>query len=234
MSNMTKVVVAVLLLAVVAFGLIAQTDSEERDVPAFSKLRVNRGIDVRLTQSDRQHLRVDVDGVDLDDVVTEVRGDELRISRAGFGNLLGRGGGVTVDVEFVRLDEIEASGGSDIEGRNAIRAEALTVEVSGGSDVDLTVEDVHQLDFTASGGSDLRLRGTARALTIDASGGSDVAARGLEARRANVRVSGGSDAAVHVTEEIDIEANGGSDVEVYGDPGTRTVDTDRSSDVSWK
>jgi hypothetical protein len=211
----------------------AQTDSEERAIGAFSKLAVSGGIDVYLTQSSEPSLRVEVDGYDLDDVVTEVKGDELRLSRARGALFFGHGGRVTVYLNFVQLSAIEASGGSDIHGRDDMQVERLTVHASGGSDVDLAVQ-AQRLEFVASGGSDLRLRGRTPSLDIVASGGCDVSARSLQSDDVKLVVSGGSDAIVTAGASIDINAHGGSDVSVYGNPAQRTVDNDRSSDVAWR
>lgn len=225
-----------LLLAVAPAGiLVAQSDVEQRQVAPFSKLRVQNGIDVHLAQAEEHAVRIEVDGVDLGDVVTEVVDEELRISRSGWtgiGFLSDKE--VDVYVDFVRLTEVDVSGGSDLEGRSAIELDELSVRASGGSDVRLAAVDVPQLEFALSGGSDLNVEGTTTSLGIEASGGSDVSARQLQAQQAVVRLSGGSDASVQVRERIDVDASGGSDVDVHGDPADRSVDADRSSDVTWK
>lgn len=212
----------------------AQPDQEERELAPFSGLHVQNGIDVYLTRSGRQSLRIEADGVSLEDVVTEVEDRELRLSRPGWtsGGFL-RNNYVKAYIDFEQLTYIRASGGSDLEGRNTLELESLNITASGGSDVDLDV-DAQQLDFSVSGGSDVRVRGSTDSLAVRASGGSDLAARRLQAGRASLRLSGGSDAVVHVNDEIHLEASGGSDVTVHGDPAARDVDTDRSSDVDWR
>ena len=223
-----------LLLAVTPLGIVsAQSDEQERQLAPFSKLRVQNGVGVYLTQSDRETVTIEVAGFDLEDVVTEVVGDELRISRSSRGGGFGFVSHVRAYLDFVQLSEIEVSGGSDVSGRNTIESGELRVVASGGSDLRLAL-NVQQLDFDLASGSDLDAEGSAASLRIEASGGSDVSAGQLQAQRASVRLSGGSDASLRVRDRIEIEAHGGSDVVVYGDPGERTVDTDRSSDVTWR
>jgi hypothetical protein len=82
-----------------------------------------------------------------------------------------------------------------------------------------------------SGGSDAEVRGAARSLTAEASGGSDIEAGSLEAEEATVRVSGGSDATIWASASVDINASGGSDVSVLGNPPQQRVNNDRSSDI---
>jgi Putative auto-transporter adhesin, head GIN domain len=229
-STSTFVAVA-LLLVTGASSTAAAGDSEERPVGAFSKLVVGGGIDVYLTQSDEPRLTIEVEGVDLDDVVTEVVGDELRLSMKRAAGLTMFGGrDVKAHLDFVELTSITASGGSDIESRNRLRLEALEIDASGGSDVDLEIEAA-SLGFRLAGGSDLDVRGDAESVEIEASGGSDVSARSLDAGRVRIKVSGGSDAILRASHEVEIDARSGSDVVVYGNPAVKSIDNDRSSDV---
>jgi hypothetical protein len=229
---LTKRVVPV-MLAIGACSAFAQS-SEDRAVGPFSRLSVQNGIDVYLSQADQEHLRVEVEGYELDDVVSEVEGDELRLYRKGprrSGFLADNR--IAVYLDFVQLSSIEASGGSDIHGRNDMQLEALAVRASGGSDVDLDLEAT-RLELVLAGGSDVRARGSAQSLSIEASGGSDVSAGSLEAERVRLALAGGCDASVRASAAIEIDASGGSDVAVYGNPAERQVRNDRSSDVVWR
>jgi len=218
-----ELVVIPFLLVMGGCSVHAQSDSEDRPVAPFSRLEVQDGIDVYLTQSNEESLRVEVEGFNLDDIVAEVEGDTLTLTNEGRSGLeFVDSRRAKVYLDFVQLSAIEASSGSDIRGENELRLEELSVRASGGSDVDLAVQ-AESLEFTVSGGSDLRV-----------SGDSDVSARSLESERAEVTLSGGSDASVHASEAIVVDARGGSDVSVYGDPAERTFDNDRSSDVAWR
>ena len=229
-----ELVVIPFLLVMGGCSIHAQSDSEGRSVGPFSRLVVQDGIDVYLTQSDEASLRIEVEGYDLDDIVVELDDDTLTLANEG------RSGFEFVDdrrarayLAFVQLSAIEASAGSDIRGENDLRFDELEVRASGGSDVDLTVE-AQSLDFMVSGGSDVRVSGETESLMVEASGGSDVSARSLESERAELTLSGGSDASIHASESVVVDARGGSDVDVYGDPAERTFDNDRSSDIAWR
>jgi hypothetical protein len=230
----TKLVVIPWLLVAGGGAVYAQSDRENRAVAPFSRLEVRNGVDVYLTQSNENSLRVEVEGFDLEDIGTDVEGDTLTLSNAASQEFqFFEGRRAVVHLNFVQLSAIEASSGSDIQGRNDLRLDELTVRASGGSDVELAVH-AQSLEFMLSGGSDLEVSGETQSLAIEASGGSDVSARSLEAERVEVAVSGGSDASIHASAAVDIDARGGSDVVVSGDPAERTVDSDRSSDVVWR
>lgn len=230
-QSMYALVAVAFLLMTGPWSAAAADDSEERPVGAFSKLVVRGGIDVELTQSDTPRLKIEVEGVDLDDVVTEVVGDELRLSMKTAAGLSMFGGrDVKAYLDFVELTSISASGGSDIDSAGRLRLEGLQIQASGGSDVDIDIEAA-SLDFMLSGGSDLDVRGDVESVTINASGGSDVSARSLNAERVTARVSGGSDAILRASGEVEIDARSGSDVVIYGNPAVKSIDNDRSSDV---
>ena len=220
-------------LLVAGTSAYAQSASEERPLAHFSKLVVSDGIDVYLTQSTEESLRLEVEGLELTDIVSEVGGDTLTLRNSrGRGWFDGDEREATVYLNFVQLSSIEASGGSDIESRNNLDLEGLKIDASGGSDIDIALS-TQSLALTLSGGSDAEVRGETEAFTIAASGGSDVSAEAFEAERVTAMVVGGSDASIRVTDILVLDANGGSDVSVYGNPARRTINNDRSSDIAW-
>lgn len=225
----------VVVSAFLAAASVAQADkrTEDRTVSAFSTIRVEGGIDVSLSQSGRARVTVEAEDDSLEDVITVVEDGELRISRARSSGFRVFGGGAVVHVEFAQLSGIEASGGSDIDGRGEIRLDDLSIGASGGSDIDLDVQ-AKRIEFRVSGGSDIDLQGSTDSLEITASGGSDVSAGKLAASRVKLLLSGGSDAIVNAKEAIEVDASGGSDVRILGNPAQRTVNNDRSSGVSWR
>lgn len=229
-----RTLAATFLMAAAAAGSVyAQSASEDRPIGSFSNLIVGNGIDVYLTQAAEESLRIEVEGFDLADIVSVVDGDTLRLSiPSRMNRSFPDDHEATAHVGFVQLSSIEASGGSDIEGRNDLQLDALSIEASGGSDVELAVT-AQSLELALSGGSDAEVSGTTRSLTIAASGGSDVSAEALQAEDATASVSGGSDASLRASASVVLNADGGSDVSVYGDPAQRTVNNDRSSDVVW-
>src|SRR5262245_32216203 len=87
------------------------------------------------------------------------------------------------------------------------------------------------LHVEASGGSDLRLSGTARSAPVESSGGSDLNASGLTADEADVDSSGGSDLAIAVRQRISGEASGGSDVSYTGTPASVSVNTSGGAEL---
>ena len=172
----------VFLLVLTACAAHAERRTEERALAPFSKLRVENGIDVSLIQGDRPSVTIDADDNLLKDIVTEVDGGELRISRTrNSGRFFGSD--AKVRLTFVQLSGIRASGGSDIDGGSDVKLDELSVSASGGSDIAAGDLRADRVTLRVSGGSDAHVNAK-DAIELDASGGSDVTVSGDPQRRA--------------------------------------------------
>ena len=229
------------LLGVLCLALLAGCDEtvdgnghlveEFREVRDFRGIRVENGLDVRVELGE-PGLRLYLDENLLEYVITSVEGGDLVLRTEDDVNIdPSRGAQIRVRaplIEFVDLNE-----GSDLEGEIGGDEEGyVSVEASGGSDVDVTVTAAG-VDAEASGGSDIDLGGSARELFVDASGGSAVDSA-LSTENLQVDASGGSDVEASASQSATIDASGGSDVTVYGGPQERHVDTSGGSDVSFR
>lgn len=223
-----------LLLAVLASLLctLAQADSEERDLSGFTGIDASGGINVDIRIGDEFLVEVDTDE-DLDDIVTEIRGDtlHLRIEREFWNN--GGWDDYNALIVMPALTELEASGGSDIRVIGPVTGDEFELSASGGSDIEIELA-VERLEVSVSGGTDVELSGTAGLAIVRSSGGSDLEARDLEAKNAELRASGGSDLVITVTETLDARASGAADITYYGDPEVLDSDESGGSDITHR
>jgi hypothetical protein len=223
-----------LMLALLA-GLpcaFAQADSEVRDLSGFTAIDVSGGVNVDIRIGDEFHVEVDSDE-DVADLITEVRGDtlHLRVDRERFWN--GGYDDYNALIVMPALDEVEASGGSDVRVIGTVSGDEFDLNASGGSDIEIDLA-VDELDVSMSGGTDVELSGTANRATIRTSGGSDLDARDLQVKDAELRASGGADMAIAVLETLDARASGAADITYYGDPEVLDSDESGGSDISHR
>lgn len=162
--------------------------SEPRDVETFTGIEVSGGIDLVLVVDPDAPVSVTVIHDDnlLERILTEVSGGTLEISRRGGLGILGDGGRVEVTTPV--LETLGASGGSDVTGSGSL--DELELGASGGSDVDLTDLTVASMTIDVSGGSDARVN-VEDEIVGNASGGSDI--RIIGEPNQSIDVSGGSD-----------------------------------------
>jgi hypothetical protein len=229
MNVRNKILLATLAALPCAF---AQADTETRALTGFSAIDVSGGINLDIRMGDEFLVEVDT-GEDLDDIITEVRGDtlHLEVDRDGWNNW--GYDDYNVLIVMPALTELEASGGSEIRVIGTVAVPEFELSASGGSDieVDLAVTD---LDVSISGGTDVELSGTAERATVRSSGGSDLDARELEVKNAELRASGGADLAITVLETLDARASGAADITYYGDPKVLDSDESGGSDISHR
>lgn len=202
---------------------------EERKIGSFHSVSVGGGIDLYISQGrPTGTLRVEASAHAIDRLATEVEDGELRIF---YKKRVRNVRKAAVYITINDLDELTASGGSDIASKTDLKFHNLKITSSGGSDVELDLR-VDKIECTISGGSDLELRGGANVLILTASGGSDFDGFKFKVKDATIRASGGSDSNVYVSESIDVRASGASDVDYKGNPSITKLKSSGASDIS--
>jgi len=189
--RVTMVVSAGLVVAACGPAGSGNIVSEPREVDAFDSIQISGGVDLALIVDDGAEASVTVvyDDNLQERIITELEGTTLVVRSRGTFNVVGEGR--HLEVVAPTLNELSASGGSDVDGDGVL--ESMILDASGGSDVDLS---------------------------------------DLEVTSMIVNISGGSDATVNVTEEIEGNASGGSDLTILGDPANQRVEVSGGSEVS--
>ena len=189
--------------------------TQERHVNEnFDEIKVSRGLDVYLTQSDDVSIKVQADENLHDIIMIEVENNVLRIYA---DENINHAESKKVMVSFKDISKISSSSGSDVYSTNTITAENLELSSSSGSDMELDI-DVHVVDCKSSSGSDMRLSGNTDKLYAEASSGSDIKAKNLNAKISDIKASSGADITVNTSEELYAKASSGGDIKYYGNP----------------
>lgn len=226
------VTLAALVLGAKAQDIVRDAQALKRDVAAFHGIEVSGGIDLYVSQGDPAVAVSAADSRVRDRIRTEVRDGVLHIwyeYAAGlhldFHNLRRK-----AYVSARNLDQLRASGGSDVYVKGSMDLAVMELGLSGGSDFDgqLRADVLH---IRATGGSDVRISGAAGKLTLEVSGGSDFHGYGLVTDQGSLEASGGSDVYITVNKELAVHASGGSDVQYKGSGQIREIRSGGSSSV---
>jgi len=218
---------------VTAQKVINDPNAEKRNAVGFHAISVSSGIDLYLSQGDESVVISASETKYRDRIKTEVKNGVLTIRYESNSNLhidWGNDRKMKAYVSFKELDNLTASGGSDIDVDGSIKVHSLSVHLSGGSDFDGKVE-IDDMNIDASGGSDAKISGTAKHLSIDASGGSDFKGYDLVTEVCSLSASGGSDVYITVNKELSADASGGSDVYYKGNGTVRDLKSSGSSSI---
>jgi hypothetical protein len=232
-KSVSLVILIASFSAVTAQKTINDPNAEKRNVSAYHAIEVSGGIDLYLSQGNESVAVSASETKYRDRIKTEVKNGVLKIWYDNKNNLnldWGSNRKMKAYVSFKNLDNLEGSGGSDINVEDAIKVNTLSLNVSGGSDFEGKVE-ANDLKVDASGGSDVKISGIVKKLDIDASGGSDFKGYELAADVCNLQASGGSDVYITVNKELSADTSGGSDVFYKGNGTVREMKSNGSSSI---
>jgi len=232
----------IVLNAILAIALIStaqngktinDANAETRNLKGFHGVRIGSGIDLYLSQG-TEAVAVSASKPEWrDKIKTVVENGILKIYLENTGSHLIWGLSnpkLKAYVSVSTIDELKASGGSDVYIDKTIKSDKLNMNLSGGSDFRGQV-DVRDLSIDQSSGSDVDISGNVGNLTVDASGGSDFKGYDLITENCSIEASGGSDAEITVNKELKVDASGGSDVYYKGSGVIRNVKSSGSSSV---
>lgn len=184
--------------------------TEARDVRDFKQIDVSGVINLEVTAQKDFSVNVESDDNLLEYIVTEVKGDTLKVYTKK--NISPRTK-IRVVVAMPELTGLDVSGVSRTTANN-IKTETFLLDISGASKVELN--------------------GEAKDLNIDASGASKINAENLKVSNANVDVSGATSVIVNASEEVRADASGASRVNYVGEPKNVIKDISGASKVSQK
>ncbi|MEO1254037.1 MAG: head GIN domain-containing protein, partial [Bacteroidota bacterium] len=233
----------------VARFAFAQTE-ETRSLSSFSEVSANEAIDVYLQKGNREEAKVVASNIDLEDVLTEISGNRLKIHLDGnkWKNV-----DVEVYVTYKSLDAISASSAASVTSKGVIDANGddFEVSVSSAGDIDVKIENADELSVEAGSAGDARLEVDAKEIEasvssageidisgivekqeVEASSSGDYNGYDLASEEADARASSGGSVRVNVSNKMDGRASSGGSVRYKGSP--KYVNASSSSGGSVK
>lgn len=227
---MKKVVLIFAIIFICGTTLFSQ-NREERSLSSFDKLRVGQGIEVTLVKGNEEKAVVEVDGIDLDDVYTEVMGKTLRIGLENrrFGNYR-RNIDVEITLTFKSLRGISASSAANVYSRSVIESDEIFIDVSSAGRVEIEVRSNH-VELEASSAADIEIAGKTKTLEVGVSSAGNIRAYELEAEEVDARASSAGSLRCTATRIIDARASSGGSIRYEGNPDKEYTNTSSGGSV---
>ncbi len=233
----------ILLLSVMCCTLISfaqkqfvvDPNAEMRSINgSFNKIKVSNAIDLYLSQADNESLAVSASEDKYKaNIKTVVENNVLKIYYDGDRNWMGKGRKLKVYVSFKNIEELDASGASDVVIAGTLKVDKLKLNLSGASDLGGRIE-VGNLEVECSGASDISVSGYATTVKIRSSGASDFKDYDFVTDNCTVDCSGASDVKITVNKEISAQASGASNVYYKGAGVMKNIQTSGASNVNKK
>jgi|SRR5690606_11704887 len=205
----------ILIVALIGVCSVAQAQkSETRNVGSFTGISVAEGVEVYLTKGQKESVKVEIEGGNVDEVITDVSGSYLKVHmRSGRYNRVD----VTVHVTYVTLKKVHASSAGRVYSRNTIDAEALDVSASSAGNVELTV-NAREVKVSASTAGEVEIEGRTGRLVADVATAGEIDADELEADHVEVEATTAGSARVFATQSIEAKAYTGGSIRYRGNP----------------
>jgi hypothetical protein len=203
--------------------------AENRDIAPFNSIHVASGIRATVSIGSHGPVHVEADSEVLPLVDTRVEDGTLHVGFKPHSGLRNTGE-VTVSVQTPELRAVAGSAGALVKA-TMTKADEAGLSASGGSELHVRGIDARTLVAKASGGGVLQVAGRADTVELQLSGGSHFDGPQFEARDVHVEGSGGAVADLRATANVRGTLSGGSEMHVRG--GARaSVATSGGSGVS--
>ncbi|HVZ97690.1 MAG TPA: head GIN domain-containing protein [Chitinophagaceae bacterium] len=224
-------------IAIPAFSqqtIINDANAEQRNVSAFTGIKVSGGITLYLSQGEEYSLAVSASDADSrSEIKTEVKDNVLTISVSGKHWKHWEGRELRAYVSFKTLDNMEATGACSVFINGTLSTGTLLIRLSGASTMEGKIK-AGTISFDLSGASVAKIGGEAENTKIDASGASDIKSYDLTTQNCIARLSGASDARLTISNSVVASASGASTLYFDGNPEKRMIKTSGASSVSQK
>jgi hypothetical protein len=187
-----------------------------RPVAAFSRVRLDGPIDVRLSSGAAESLKVSADD-NLEPLVTTVVEGDTLIVGVKPGSAFSTRHPLRVSLEFKQLQALEVLGSGDA-ALDRWQGDRLRLEMSGSGDVSIGLIEARELSAALSGSGDLALAGQADRIDFVLSGSGDVSASSLSEQDVRATLSGSGDLRLGVSRTLEVKLSGSGDLRYAGRP----------------
>ncbi len=212
---------------------VLDADAEVREIyGSFTSIRVSSGIHLYLSKGDVEAIAISASQEKYKaKIKTEIENGELHIFYEGDRIWNGRNQKLNVYVAYKNLEQITATGASNVLIAGVMKLPSLNIKLSGASDFKGQL-NIDNLNVKISGASDIYLSGIAKNTNIECSGASDFKSYDLTTETASIKASGASDINITVNKEITANASGASNVFYKGAAVVKEKHSSGASSIS--
>lgn len=204
---------------------------EVRRFQAFRKVSLHGCMDLRIRQSPTDEYRLELTGDEeiLNDLRTQVNGDELEIHNLNQDEWNGDQCEVEGLLTVPSLEKVEVSGAAELR-MDSFETESLVFSLRGATSLKALHLRLDRLELDMSGAGEAEMSGFVEMLELEVSGAGDIDAEYLEVREAEVDMSGAGNATIWATGHLHNDLSGACNLEVKG--GAR-ISGDKPGDQNW-
>jgi len=204
--------------------------TKTRTVSAYDAISVAGSFDVKLEAGNEGNLTINIDENLLEYLVTEVKGDKLKISWKK-GVSISTRKKILITVPFEDIESVSLAGSGDVYSDDVIKATTFDVALAGSGDVRLKVAAT-TISSSIVGSGDVDLSGNTISVRCSISGSGDIDAYELTSDKADVSISGSGGIKVSVKDNLKARISGTGDIYYKGNPKYQDFKVSGSGSVS--
>lgn len=220
---------AIYLLVTACFAQVHET-SEERQVADFNSVSASSAVKVVLEKARKPSVKIVSEGIPLDQVITEVTDQELKISISKRKSSRPKRSKVIAYVSYTSLKKIEVSSAATVSGE-VIKSSTFEVSASSAAKANITGVETDKLTVSASSASKVEITGKSGKTIIDASSASKVDGLNLLSKSAIISTSSAAKVTLAVEKEMEAKASSGSSVYYKGNPVKNISNTSSGASI---
>jgi hypothetical protein len=228
----------VLMLFTLCLGVVSCVDGQfyrsvsgngnvvkkDRAISGFDGVKVSSGIDVYLSQGDKESVTVEADENIHEYILTEVKDGVLHVYSDNINIRHAERERVYVTIKDVRVLKTTSAG--NIIGETTIKCS--DIELSSSSSGDIKIElYAKKVNLDISSAGDIKLNGEGETLNADLSSAGDLNAFEFRVKEADVSVSSAGSADIFASDKLVARASSAGDINYKGNP--KYVDAHSSS-----
>ena len=214
-SKSTGLQVSAILLVLTLLAPVIYSQQENRDISEFEGISYCLPGTLEIVQGTKGSLVLEGDKSDLERIITEVDGGELKIYTKSHGSELSD---VSVYVTVVKLESLSVAGSGDAIIKDILTGNELELNLSGSGNIHCNRLEASESEINLAGSGDVEIKGKVNEVEISIAGSGDVNADGLESEEAEVSIAGSGSVKVWATKELESSIVGSGDVYYKGNP----------------
>ena len=212
------VTLAVFVLLVTGCGSLMANlaDEETRKLEPFSGIAVSISADVFYTTGNNYEIRIEGNGSDVKDLITEVEDGILKLR---YENWKVSRSKLTIYITSRELNRVSVSGSAKFRSEKSVNSEEMSLSISGSGSVLFTSLNSKEMEVKISGSGDVFLeKGASEEMDVKISGSGKLNAEYFKVSELSAGISGSGSCRITVTDELEARISGSGSVYYHGDP----------------
>lgn len=219
-----KLIFKIFQIPVLTFSLVclfltsnqAAAQRQVRELGYFSKISFTTGGYLEIIQGDSQRVELEGPQSVIDQIITVIDRDRLRIYTKNFINQYGD---LKIYITVKNLSDITIAGSGDVVVNSGLNTESINLEVTGSGNLRIPELKSNYTELQITGSGDIVVKGVSEEkIDINVTGSGGVKASELKTKHADINIAGSGSVEIYATEKLEGNIVGSGSIYYKGNP----------------